>query len=71
MNKSLKLVSLAALSATIVPSFLYFAGAAGHDTVKWTALAGTAVWFFVTPLWMGRELPIDAAEAEIQQTSEG
>lgn len=65
MKTIAKLVSLVALGATVVPCLLYFAGAVGHDTVKWTALAGTIVWFISTPLWMGRELPIDAKEVEI------
>ena len=65
MNNLAKLVSLVALAATIVPSVLYFTGLIDHDAVKWTALAGTAVWFVATPLWMGRELPVDATEVEI------
>jgi len=54
MTTQAKLVSLLALAATIVPSLLFFAGVIGHDTVKWTALAGTFAWFIATPLWMGR-----------------
>ncbi len=65
MKNIAKLVSLAALAATVVPCLMFFAGAISHDSVKWIALAGTAVWFIATPLWMGRELPADAAEAEI------
>jgi hypothetical protein len=48
-----KSISLFALSATILPSFFYFSGAIGHDTLKWTALVGTLIWFIVTPFWMG------------------
>ena len=65
MKTIAKLVSFVALCATVVPCLLYFAGGVGHDAVKWTALAGTVVWFISTPLWMGRELPLDAAEVEI------
>lgn len=65
MNKSARAVSLIALVATIVPSMLFFLGILSHDVVKWTALAGTVFWFVSTPVWMGRELPIDAAEVEI------
>jgi len=65
MRSPAKLISLIALVATIVPSVLYFTSAIGHDVVKWTALAGTVVWFTVTPMWMGRELLVDAAEVEI------
>ena len=59
------LASLVALAVTVVPCILYFTGAIGHDAVKWVALVGTAVWFIATPLWMGRELPVDAGEVEI------
>ncbi len=65
MDNVARVVSLIALAATIVPCLLYLAGAVGHDAVKWAALAGTIVWFIATPMWMGRELPIDAAEVEI------
>ena len=60
-----KIVSLVALAATIVPCLLYFGGIIGLDAVKLTALIGTIAWFIATPMWMGRELPIDAAEVEI------
>ena len=65
MNTRAKLISLVALAATIVPSVLYFTGAIGHDTVKWATLVGTVAWFAATPLWMGRELTVDATEVEI------
>lgn len=58
-------VSLLALGATIISCLLFSAGAVGHDVVKWTALAGTILWFIATPIWMGRELAIDATEVEI------
>ncbi len=65
MKSLAKIASLIALVATIVPSVLYFTGTVEHDVVKWTALVGTVVWFVATPLWMGRELSVDAAEVEI------
>ncbi len=65
MKSPLKLVSLLALLATIVPSVLFFMGMIGHEAVKWITLAGTIVWFIATPLWMGRELPLGADEVEI------
>ncbi len=61
----MKIISLLALLATIVPSVLYFNGTIDHNAVMWTALVGTVVWFVVTPLWMSQELPVDAAEVEI------
>lgn len=65
MPPGLKLVSLVALAATLVPSLLYFSGALTHDVVKWTVLAGTVAWFAVTPLWMGRKLGPDADQVQI------
>ena len=65
MNSIAKLVSLIALVVTILPSVLYFTGLISHDLMKWIALLGTIVWFIATPMWMGRKLPIDAAEVEI------
>lgn len=50
----LKIISLVALLLTIFPSLLFMAGTLNLDTVKWLALAGTLIWFAVTPLWMGR-----------------
>ena len=65
MNTPAKVVSLIALAATIIPSFLFFAGSMSHDAVKAAALIGTVAWFIATPMWMGRDLPIDAKEVEI------
>lgn len=65
MSMPAKLISLVALGATVVPCLLYFGGLIGHEAVKLTALAGTIAWFIATPLWMGRELPVDASEVEI------
>ena len=65
MNPAMKIVSLIGLGATIVPCILYFAGLTDLNTVKWVAFAGTIIWFIATPMWMGRELPVDAQEVEI------
>ena len=65
MKQIAKIASLIGLGATIAPCLLYYAELIGHDAVKWTALIGTIVWFAATPVWMGRELPVDAAEVEI------
>lgn len=65
MKTVAKLISLVALGAVIIPSVLFFTGAVEHELVKWVGLAGTIVWFIATPFWMGRELPIDAAEVEV------
>lgn len=65
MQSVAKPLSLVALAATIVPSLLYFGGMMDHDAVKMTALIGTIAWFITTPMWMGRELPVDADQVEI------
>lgn len=54
MSFLLKVCSLVALGATILPALLFYAGSLDHDAVKWLALGGTIGWFIVTPLWMGR-----------------
>jgi len=61
MQTPAKLLSYAALAVTILPSVLFFAGAIGHDATKWATLAGTALWFIATPLWVGRKTAADAA----------
>ena len=65
MTATAKAISAIALMATIVPSLLLFAGLLSHDVVKWSALAGSVVWFLTTPVWMGRDLPLDADAVEI------
>lgn len=65
MNRIAKTVSLVALGLVIVPCLLHFAGAIGLNAVKWASLAGTIGWFCSTPMWMSRDLPIDAGEVEI------
>lgn len=61
----LQFVSAVGLAMTLIPSVLGFFGAIGMDAVKVLTVTGTVVWFATTPLWMGRELPIDADEVEI------
>ena len=65
MHAGLKTVSYVALAGTVVPSLLHLAGTLNHNAVQWAALAGTVVWFIVTPLWMGSELGPDADHVEI------
>ena len=60
-----KFLSLFALAASIIPSCLFYSGTLGHEQVKWSAIIGTLVWFLATPNWMGKQLPVDAAEVEI------
>jgi len=61
----LRILSLVALLLTILPSLFYTAGMLTLDVVKWTALAGTLIWFAVTPLWMGRTSRSDANQVQI------
>ncbi len=65
MKSGLQLLSLTALAGVILPCLLYFAGAISQTVVTASALGGTLIWFVVTPLWMGRELPPDADQVEI------
>ncbi len=65
MNHIAKLVSLITLFLVIVPCFLHLMGMIELDTVKVAALLGTIGWFVATPMWMSRELPVDASEVEI------
>lgn len=65
MHNAAKIASLITLGLVIVPCFTYFAGLIDLESVKWAALAGTIGWFIATPMWMSRELPIDASEVEI------
>jgi hypothetical protein len=54
MRLSLKIISYAALVATILPSILFLADRITLDHAKWTMLAATALWFAVAPCWIGR-----------------
>lgn len=65
MNKIAQLVSLITLGLVIAPCLLLFMGMIELDTVKLAALVGTAGWFIATPMWMSRDLPVDANEVEI------
>lgn len=60
-----KIVSLIALVLVVVPCLLFLTGSVGLDDVKLAALVGTIGWFIATPMWMSRELPVDASEVEI------
>ena len=65
MSKIFTALSFGALAAIITACLLYFAGVITQAAVEWVSLAATVAWFATTPFWMGRELPIDAAEVEI------
>ncbi len=65
MNSLAKIASVITLSLVIVPCVLHFMGMVELDAVKLAALIGTIGWFIATPMWMSRDLPVDAAEVEI------
>jgi hypothetical protein len=52
MRPLLKLLSLAGLALTVVPSFLVFAGAIAWETHALLMLVGTVLWFGSAPFWM-------------------
>ena len=54
MNVLMRLISLLALAATIIPCMLYFAALIDLVAVQWAAFVGTLAWFITAPLWMGR-----------------
>jgi hypothetical protein len=49
-----RLVSLAALVATIVPPVLFFYGHLDLDAMKLWMLVATVAWFVATPIWMDK-----------------
>ncbi|GIW99088.1 MAG: hypothetical protein KatS3mg111_2421 [Pirellulaceae bacterium] len=65
MQMLLRIVSLVALGLVLVPSMMYFGGMVALAIVTRLALIGTLIWFVATPMWMGRELPVDATHVEI------
>ena len=52
MKPVLRLVSAAALVATIVPPLLHFAGILDLEHTKTWMLGATVAWFVATPFWM-------------------
>ncbi|WP_404309412.1 hypothetical protein [Neorhodopirellula lusitana] len=65
MKPLCKVASVITLGLVVIPCLLLFLGMIGLDAVKLLALIGTIGWFAVTPIWMGREMPVDAKEVEI------
>jgi len=55
MRRVAMAVSFTALAGTILPAFLFFAGALDLAAVKGWMLGATAVWFVATPVWMERK----------------
>lgn len=65
MNGIAKIGSLVALMVVLVPCLLYMFGSLELSAVKIVVLIGTIVWFIATPMWMSRELDVDADQVEI------
>ena len=56
MRPILKIVSLLALIALILPSVLFLAGAEIElDSVKWLMLLASIVWFVTATPWMWKD----------------
>lgn len=53
MNIVLRLLAAVALAGTIVPALLYLGGTLSKDSMQWTMLAATVLWFGAVP-WIGR-----------------
>lgn len=52
MKLILKIISVAGLLLTVVPSFMVFAGDLNLETHKTLAFIGTILWFLSAPFWM-------------------
>ncbi len=52
MNILLKIVSLAGLALTVVPSFLVFSDTISFDMHTNMMFFGMLLWFFTAPFWM-------------------
>lgn len=62
MKTALILTSILALIVTIAPAVMFLGGSLSLDQTKVAMLAGTIVWFVVTPTWMGRSSAIHHEE---------
>jgi len=56
MRSLLKILSLIGLLATIIPSFLVFAGVVTLDNNKLIMIFGTILWFATAPFWMNKKV---------------
>ena len=54
MRRFLQTISWLACVGTLVPAVLFFLDRISLDQVKSSMLVVAAVWFVVTPMWMGR-----------------
>jgi branched-subunit amino acid transport protein len=55
MRPILKIVSLLALIALILPSVFFLAGRMELDSVKWLMLLASIVWFVTATPWMWKD----------------
>ena len=65
MSQITKPISYLTLGLVLIPSLLFFCGVINLNAAKTVAVIGSIGWFVATPMWMSRELPVDAAEVEI------
>ena len=56
MKRLAQLVSLVALAGTLVPPYLFFAGALGLEAMQRWMLDAAILWFMSTPFWMEHKL---------------
>lgn len=56
MKNLLKLISLAGLLLTVVPSILYFYEYLTFDMHKLLMALGTVLWFLSAPFWMNKAM---------------
>jgi len=55
MRLILQIVSLLALIVLTLPSILFLAGRMELDSVKWTMLIASIVWFIAATPWMWKD----------------
>jgi hypothetical protein len=55
MKRIAQLISWLALAGTILPSCIFYCQGTQLDQVKSWMLGCAAVWFLMTPAWMGSE----------------
>ena len=62
MRRVLQILSGTSLIAVILPSVLFLAGTLELQAMKTVMWIASALWFIITPLWMGRKSKLEGTE---------
>ena len=65
MKLMLRLLSLAGLALTVVPSFLVLGGTLDDATYKQLMLTGTLIWLGTAPFWIFKKPPTTSNPHEL------